>query len=147
MKSKTLSTERIMGIAIGLVYLWFGVLKFFPELSPAEKLAQETISSLTFHTIPGNVSIILLAIWETVVGVLLIFDKWRKPAILLALLHMVCTFTPLFLFPRESFTALPYGFTLVGQYIFKNIVFIVALVMLWKNSPQERFFSYSTKDN
>ena len=28
-------------ISLGIVFLWFGALKFFPELSPAEELAAD----------------------------------------------------------------------------------------------------------
>lgn len=124
--------NHILAISIGLVYLWFGGLKFFPHLSPAETLATNTINLLTFGTIPGRISIILLAVWETLVGVLLVFNLYRKQAIILALVHMVFTFTPLFFFPNLSFTDLPVGFSLVGQYIFKNIIIISALITLYK---------------
>jgi len=43
---------RLLAISIGLVYLWFGVLKFFPHLSPAEDLAKNTITVLTLGFIP-----------------------------------------------------------------------------------------------
>ena len=33
---------------VGIVFFWFGVLKFFPALSPAEDLAGRTISALSF---------------------------------------------------------------------------------------------------
>ena len=47
---------------------------------------------------------------------------------LLALLwlQMLGTFTPLLLFPEETFTRFPYAPTLEGQYIIKNIVLIAA---------------------
>ena len=48
-------------IALGIVFLWFGALKFFPGLSPAHDLATRTIYTLTFGLIPASVSVILLA--------------------------------------------------------------------------------------
>ena len=101
-------------------------------MSPAEELAKETISNLTFGLIPGNVSIIILAIWEVSIGLLFFSNMFRKFTIAITLLHMVLTFTPLFFFPELSFTKVPYGFTLVGQYIVKNIVFIAGLVILYR---------------
>ncbi|MCB0705586.1 MAG: DoxX family membrane protein [Saprospiraceae bacterium] len=124
------SSYDILAISIGIVYLWFGALKFFPGISPAEDLAKDTISALTFHLIPASVSIILLAIWETMVGVLLIFNLFRRQTILFALIHMVCTFTPLFLFPDLVFNKFPFQLTFVGQYIFKNLIIIAALLSL-----------------
>ena len=44
-------------IALGIVFLWFGALKFFPGLSPAQGLATRTIDVLSFGLVPPNVSI------------------------------------------------------------------------------------------
>ena len=65
--------NRFIAITIGLVYCWFGALKFVPNLSPAEDLAKNTIRQLTFGLIPDEVSIILLAFWEVGLGFLLVF--------------------------------------------------------------------------
>ena len=132
-KNEQITGCRFLAISIGLVYLWFGVLKFFPHLSPAEDLAKNTITILTVGLIPPNVSIILLAIWETVIGVFLILNLYRRPIIILALVHLLFTFTPLMLFPKDSFN-LPFVFTLLGQYIFKNLIIIGALITLYYNT-------------
>src|SRR6478752_5875065 len=50
----------LLRISIGVIYLWFGLLKFFPHLSPAEDLAKETIRILTFGLISPDLYIILL---------------------------------------------------------------------------------------
>ena len=34
---------RLLRTSLGVVFLWFGVLKFFPELIPASDLAARTI--------------------------------------------------------------------------------------------------------
>ena len=122
--------HTLLRISFGIIYCWFGMLKFFPEMSPAEDLAKETIRVLTFGLIPDNVSIILLAIWEVLLGLLFFSNRFQRFAIRFALLHMACTFLPLAFFPSLSFTHPPYAFTLVGQYIVKNLVFMVALLMM-----------------
>ncbi len=129
-----ISTNHILAITIGLVYLWFGGLKFFNHLSPAEDLAKNTMQVLTFGFIPSNISIILLAIWETLIGVFLILNVFRKPVIVLALIHLTFTFTPLLFFPNQSFNHSPLVFTLLGQYIFKNVIIIGALITLYRQS-------------
>jgi len=48
----------------------------------------------------------------------------------LVVTHMICTFSPLLLLPRLSFTRLPYALTLVAQYIIKNIVIVSALLVI-----------------
>jgi len=123
---------RILSISIGIVYLWFGLLKFFPGLSPADMLAKETISLLTFDMIPQHVGILLLAILEVAIGLCLIFNFQLKKVIIAALTHLVLTFVPVVFFPDISFSAAPFSLTLVGQYIVKNIVIISALLMIYQ---------------
>lgn len=125
-------SSRILALSIGVVYLWFGVLKFFSGSSPAEELAKNTIDVITFSLIPSDVSIILLAIWETLVGVLLITNFYNRTIIALALMHLTFTFTPLFIFPDQVFTNAPFQFTLLGQYIFKNVILIASLLTLYE---------------
>lgn len=122
----------IMPIAIGLVYMWFGALKFFPGLSPAESLAINTIHELTFHIFSDQLALILLAIWEVTIGVLLLTNLFKKTALYLALFHILLTFTPFVFFPELVFTQAPFGLTLVGQYIVKNLIILGILVVLIK---------------
>lgn len=130
------SRNSFLTISIGMVYLWFGILKFFPNLSPAEGLAKSTVHALSFGLIPDNISIILLAIWETLVGMALIFNIWRKRAVILALVHMFFTFMPLLFFPEQVFSDGPFYLTLLGQYIVKNLVIISALPTLLEGTPK-----------
>jgi uncharacterized membrane protein YphA (DoxX/SURF4 family) len=118
-------------ISIGFIYLWFGALKFFPGLSPAEGLAIDTIDIITLGIIPGSVSIILLAIIEVTLGALLVFNVTLKQVVIATLIHLVCTFVPLFAFIDLAFTQPPYGYTLLGQYIFKNIALMAGLWVIY----------------
>ncbi|MBN8578144.1 MAG: DoxX family protein [Cytophagales bacterium] len=126
----TQNAIHLLRISIGIIYVWFGALKFFPNLSPADQLARTTINLITFGLIPDNVSIILLAIWETLLGLVLIAGLWRTFAFYVLLVHMVCTFVPLFFFTEVSFTNTPYAFTLVGQYIMKNLIIIWSALLI-----------------
>lgn len=128
----------ILRISIGIIYVWFGALKFFPGVSPAEALAKETIHQLTFRLIGPELSLLLLAIWETAVGVLLMSGFYSKVVIRIVLVHMICTFSPLFLLPGISFTSAPFALTLVGQYIIKNIVIVSALFAINGFSKENR---------
>ncbi len=84
----------ILRISIGIIYLWFGGLKFFPGLSPAEDLAEKTINLLTLGLIHSRLSLFLLAIWETLAGVLLITGLFKRITFAIVLSHMALTFTP-----------------------------------------------------
>jgi uncharacterized membrane protein YphA (DoxX/SURF4 family) len=117
-------------ISVGIVFLWFGFLKFFPGLSPAQELAVRTIDVLSAGLVPARVSIVVLAAWETAIGVGLLLGLFMRGTLLLLFLQMFGTMTPLFLFPGEVFTRVPYAPTLEGQYIIKNMVLISAGIVL-----------------
>lgn len=127
---KRVSIKCLPCVCIGIVYFWFGMLKFFPGVSPAETIALDTISELTLGILAPQMAIILLAIWETVIGILLILGIFNRTALNLAIVHMVLTFTPFLFFPELTFTKAPFGLTLLGQYIVKNIVFLAIMVFL-----------------
>ncbi|WP_222942420.1 doxx family protein [Arenibacter arenosicollis] len=122
----------MLSISIGIVHLWFGLLKFFLGLSPADLLAKQTISLLTFNLVPENVGILLLALIEVAIGLCLIFNFQLKRIIVMAIIHLVLTFIPVVFFPEISFSKAPFSLTLVGQYIIKNIVIISALLLIYQ---------------
>ncbi|PKP28263.1 MAG: doxx family protein [Bacteroidetes bacterium HGW-Bacteroidetes-18] len=125
-----ISTLNLVSISIGIVYFAFGILKFFPHLSPAEDLAEETISKLTFGLVRDEFALISLAIMETLIGVALIIQFKHKVFIQLALFHMAATFLPFIFFPEITFDTSVSSFSIVGQYIVKNIIIISALLNL-----------------
>ena len=116
----------LLRVSLGGVFLWFGALKFFPGLSPADGIASATIEKLTFGLLPPHVSIIILATWETLIGIGLISGVYLRVTLFLLFTQMLGTITPLFFFPFETFSRLPYAPTLEGQYIIKNLVLISA---------------------
>ena len=121
---------RLLRISLGIVFLWFGVLKFFPGLSPAQDLAGRTIEVLSLGLVRPEISLPLLAAWECIIGVGLITGMWMRATILLLMLQMAGTLTPLVLFPTEVFVKPPYAPTLEGQYIIKNLVLMSAAIVL-----------------
>ncbi len=126
-------TIKFIRLSLGIIFLWYGMLKFFPTLSPAEDLAIKTIDIMFFGFINPNLSIKLLALLEISIGIGFILDFYTRIITIVFIGHMICTFAPLFLLPELSFTHAPYAFTLVGQYIVKNIVFILAGILIYQN--------------
>jgi len=117
---------RLLRFSMGIIFLWFGALKFFPGLSPAAELATRTIERLTFGLVAPGVSIILLAVWESLIGLGFLSGYFMRATLLLLFFQMMGTITPVFFFPQEVFAIFPYAPTLEGQYIIKNIVLISA---------------------
>ncbi len=117
-------------IALGIVFLWFGIIKFVPTWSPAAELATRTIERLTVGLVPPAVSLPLLAAWESLIGIGLLTGRYLRTTLFLLFAQMPGTLTPLVLFPDETFRAFPYAPTLEGQYIIKNLVLIGAAIVV-----------------
>ncbi len=120
----------LLRISLGIIFFWFGVLKFFPGISPAQGLATKTMDVLTLGMISPEISILLLASWECLIGLGLIFGVFLRATLLLLFIQMLGTVTPVFLFPAEVFTQIPYAPTLEGQYIIKNLVLLSAGIVI-----------------
>ena len=119
----------LLRISVGLVFFWFGALKFWPDLSPADQLATETIDRLSFGLVSGDLARVLLAILETVIGIGLITGKLMRFTLLLLVGQMLGAVTPLFLFPELTWSR-AFVPTLEGQYILKNIVLVTAALTI-----------------
>lgn len=120
----------LLRLSLGIVFFWFGFLKFFPGLSPAQGLATRTIETLSFGLIKPAVSIYILAVWECLIGLGLLIGRTMRVTLLLLFAQMLGTISPILLFPNEVFTRIPYAPTLEGQYIIKNMVLISAALVL-----------------
>ncbi len=117
-------------ISLGIIFIWFGMLKFFPGLSPAEDLAISTIRLMTFGIIGDTVILTGLALLETAIGVGLLFGFFMRITLFLLFVQMAGTFFPILFFPQEIFSQFPYALTLEGQYIIKNLIIVSAGIVI-----------------
>ena len=115
----------IMRVGLGIIFLWFGALKFFPGLSPAEELVRNTV-----YFIDPDLFIPILATWEVLIGIGLIAGKFMRITLLLLFLQMPGTALPILVLPDVVWTSFPFGLTLEGQYIIKNLVLVSAGLVL-----------------
>mgnify|MGYP000159070182 CR=1 FL=1 len=142
----------LLRISLGVIFFWFGFLKFFPGLSPAADLATRTIEIMTFGLIPPSVSLVLLATWECLIGLGMITGKYMRVTLLLLFGQMAGTLTPLLFFPTETFVLFPIAPTLEGQYIIKNIALVSAGIVIGatvrggrlESEPTRVLHSYTT---
>ena len=121
---------KVLRIALGIIFFWFGVLKFFHGISPAEVLATRTITKLTFGLIPASISVYILATWETLIGIGLLTGFLLDFTLLLLYFQMAGTFLPMLFFPQEIFSHSIFVPTMEGQYIIKNLVLISAGIVI-----------------
>ena len=124
----------ILRIGLGIIFFWFGMLKFFPGLSPAEELVRNTV-----YFIDPDLFIPILALWESLIGIGLISGKFMRTTLLLLFLQMPGTALPLIILPDQVWTVFPYGLTLEGQYIVKNLVLIGAGLVIGGNVKSKIF--------
>ena len=111
--------------SLGLIYIWFGILKPF-GLSPAQELVENTVywfdNPKTFVPILGW--------WEVVIGLTMCIKPLIRVSIFLLFIQMPGTFLPLILLPEVCFSNFPFGLTLEGQYIVKNLIIISAALVV-----------------
>lgn len=114
----------ILRISLGVVFLAFGVQKFFPGVSPAQDLAIRTIEKLTFGLLSGETALLVTAITECFIGVTFISGKLLRPGLVVLGGALAGIMSPLVLFAGDLF---PGGIpTLEAQYVFKDIVLAAA---------------------
>lgn len=134
----------ILRISVGIVFFWFGILKFFPNLSPAQDLAGRTIEVLSFGLVQPAISLPVLAAWEVLIGLGLISGLFMRATLLLLAMQMMGTLTPMLLFPNETWQVFPISPTLEGQYIIKNLVLISAGIVIGATVRGGRLVAEST---
>jgi uncharacterized membrane protein YkgB len=115
---------RMLRISVGIVFLWFGALKTV-GMSPAQELVARTI-----YWFPPEKFIPILGWWEVLIGIGLLVRPLARMAIALLAVQMPGTFLPLALLPDVCFTSIPFGLTIEGQYIVKNLVLISAAIVV-----------------
>jgi putative oxidoreductase len=110
----------VLRVCLGLVIAGFGVLKFFPGVSPAEPLVTRAVDILTFGVITGQTAMVATAIAECAIALMLISGRFLRTGLVLLAGCALGWMSPLVLFPADLFTG--GGPTLEAQYILKDIV-------------------------
>ncbi|MER5495519.1 DoxX family protein [Streptomyces sp. LE64] len=138
----TVRGPMLLRWSVGLVFLWFGILKLFPSTSPAEGVAVRAVSKMTLGLLPKDAIVPLLALMETAIGIGLVTGLLLRLTLVVFFGHMVGVFFALFLLADEMWQG---GFlipTMEGQYIIKNVVLIVACLLIaadeWNRSAAFR---------
>jgi len=115
---------EFLQIALGIVFIWFGILKPF-HLSPASDLVAQTV-----YWVDPSWFIPFLGWWEVIIGLCLLYRPLIRVGIFLMAVQMVGTFLPLILLPQVVYGSGFMQLTLAGQYIIKNLVLIGAAMVI-----------------
>lgn len=116
----------LLRVGLGLVFLGFGFLKFFPGISPIESLASRTTAVLTFGLVTGHGAMVLVAALECIIGLSFITGRFLRVGVWLMAAQMLGAMSPLVFFPGELFQGPYYAPTLAAQYIIKDIILVAA---------------------
>jgi putative oxidoreductase len=128
----------LVRISLGFVFLAFGLLKFFPGVSPAEAIAIRTTDALTLGIVEGDLARLFVAAMETAIGLSLLTGRYLRIGVGLLGIAMVGVLSPLVLFPGDLFSREFNAPTLEGQYVVKDIVLLTsALVVALKQRGAE----------
>ncbi|WP_372916886.1 hypothetical protein [Salegentibacter sp.] len=131
--------KPLLRISIAVVFIWFGGLKIVLD-SPA----QELIAATVFWFDP-EIFIPVLGIWEVLIGLLMLFRKTLRIAVILLFLQIPGTFLPLIILPEISFEKFPFVLTTEGQYIIKNLVIIAAAIVAGGSVREREFVEQDLK--
>lgn len=118
---RVMSTRGILLLrtALAIVFIWFGVLKVIGRSPVADLVAQ------TVWWVPSDFFVPFLGVWETAVGVGLLFGLALCIALFLFWLQMASTFSVLVLRPGIAFQGgNPLLLTTEGEFAVKNLVLI-----------------------
>ena len=114
----------LLRVSLAIVFVWFGALKL-AGTSPAEELVAKTV-----FWFPPKIFVPVLGVWEVAIGLGLLLRPWLRAGLALMFLQMPGTALPLFLRPEVCFTHWPFGLTIEGQYIVKNLVLVSAAIVI-----------------
>ncbi|GAA2824726.1 DoxX family protein [Nonomuraea rubra] len=117
----------VLRISLGLVFVAFGTLKFFPGVSPAEALSVATLEKLSLGLLSGYAAQAVIAAMEVFIGLTLVTGKLLKTGLVVMTGALAGFFAPYVFFFTNLFPGAP---TLEAQYIFKDIVLAAAAMVI-----------------
>ena len=115
----------LLKFSVAVIFIWFGMLKVV-QMSPAQGLVENTVYWFSNPT----KFVVFLGFWEVLIGLTICIRPLIRLSLFLLFLQMPGTFLPLILLPDVCFSNFPFGLTLEGQYIVKNLVLISAAIVV-----------------
>lgn len=115
----------LLRLAVGIVYIWFGVLKVI-DRSPVEQLVQDVAFFL-----PGDFVMPAMGALEVVIGLGLIFPVAMRLTLLVMWAQLIGTLAAFVVVPGDCFQdGNPLLLTATGEFVLKNLVLISAGVVI-----------------
>jgi len=119
------SGHRVERVMLGVLFVWFGLLKVAGEESATSIIAK------TVYLGSPEVMVPVLGAWEAAIGVCLWFRRSLRVAIGLLVVRIFGTAAALVLAPREViFNHVPLAPTIQGQYLVKDLCLLGAALVI-----------------
>ena len=123
----------VLRIALGIVFVWFGLLKIV-DRSPVGELVARTV-----YWVNPEFFVPFLGYWEVLVGLGLLTGVALRLILLLFWLQMAGTFLVLVLRPGLAFQGgNPLLLTTIGEFVVKNLVLIAAGLVIGSTLRKSR---------
>lgn len=117
----------LLRVSLGLVFLGFGLLKFFPGMSPAEPLVQRTLTTLSHGAVTGSAAMVVTAVTECFIGISLVTGRLLRAGLAVLAGALLGILSPLVLFAGDLFPGAP---TLEAQYVLKDVVLVAGALVV-----------------
>ena len=123
----------LLRVAVGVVFLWFGLLKVIGQSPVAELVASVA------YWVPGEVVVRGLGVLEMLVGLGLVTGLFIRVTLLLFFAQMLGTFLVFVIRPDVAFQdGNPLLLTVEGEFVIKNLVLITAGIVVGSTVPELR---------
>jgi uncharacterized membrane protein YkgB len=118
---------RALRYTLAFVFIWYGITKPL-AMSPADAVVRPTLAQTPIlnELISFRTFFDALGMWETLVGIGLLWRRTVRVAVVCMCIQMAMTFTPLFVAPTETFRWWPLVPSTIGLYIVKNFALATA---------------------
>lgn len=114
----------LLRVALGVVYVWFGLLKVL-GVSPVADLVASMVPFL-----PAELVVTGMGVVEVALGLALAFNVFVPWVAAIQILHLLGTFAVGVFYPAVVHTGNPLVVTLEGEFIAKNLVLIAGLLVV-----------------
>lgn len=123
---------KILRISLGIIFLWFGLLKF-SSYNPVFEILNGSFSFMA-----SGIGLKLLAAFETLIGLGLLFNVLPRLVHIVLVAHLLGTFSVFFLAPELMFNqAFPF-LTLGGEFVAKNLILLAAGLVVLEYGKQNK---------
>lgn len=111
--------------ALGVVFVWFGVLKVL-DLSPVADLVADTV-----YWVDASWFVPVLGVVEILIGLGLLLDRALRVVLAVLVLQLAGTFLVFVVRPGVAFQdGNPFLLTVVGEFVVKNLVLLTAALVV-----------------